>query len=367
MFKKAFWPFVIVASLSTKSRITAQEDLIPVIREQNRNSRELIRTIYADYDVVSDFIPRGIIPFGQFRVQWWQDGDLIRYKLVRKHRYMANSTKSAEPASPTKVVTLQDDFLIKDGDMLSLRRRPGSESGDATFRPIPGKPQTPHDVWFESLFTLVRNERTGLPQLLEAPKRVKVLEVVRRKEQVYYKLIFDCSDAREKRELEVEVDPRRNYLVTHSVHSASSGKGTDKRETTVLAFREIAPGIQFPMHVEARVYSFELDDQKGNLLAVTETKFHSVVINQPIDPKHFELEIPPRSAVVDYRDNSSYVVGPDGQPKGKVWVVPKPIETEADPTYRERSPTVPPRLWWTLAAIGCIAIFCVMHRWKRVK
>jgi hypothetical protein len=349
MLRAMHLPVLAGFGLLTANVALADNDLLVAIRERHRNSRDLIRTIVASYEIVGHFYSgEKAIPHSRVSAQWSQDGDLVRCKAEI-------TSLDKEALIDGKPGILENEFAVKNGELTSVSRSTNSKRVTATFRPFPPKGELPHDLWAYSLFTLDQRTNASLADLLDK-RQFKSIEDIQRNGGRFYKIVIHNSNSLEREEFEIEIDVKRNHLVRRFATWQSSEKGASRSETKVLSFRESVPGIQFPVRVERKVYLIDLKDKKERLLGLTETHFRSVVINQPIDPKRFELSLAPGTAVVDYRDNTSYLIGPDGQPKDKVDAVPKPILNVAQPTYQQQPSRISPYLWGLLGALSCMLL-----------
>ncbi len=338
------------------------DQLIASIKDRHGNSKQLIKSIVAEYEV-SDWFGPGKAPNSRRRLSWYQDGDLVRCKS-QTTLFDALAPKD-KLGGTTKPMLLQEDFLLKNGELKSLRRQGSSPKGSASFRPFQPKQELVQNLWADALFVLFKKKGVTLLELLEDATKIRSLETLRDGQHVLYRLTVDVSDSGSKQQLVIDVDRRHNYLVTRlAEEDLPAEKGSIRSEIKALTFREVAPGIYFPMKLERRAYSLG-PDNKQNLLSTIEVRFETVTVNETIDPDRFELTLPPGTSVVDYRDNTSYLIGPDGRPTDKVNVVPKPIQKVVQPTYKEEPSKISPFLWGAVFFLACAAFVLYAYRRKR--
>jgi hypothetical protein len=101
----------------------------------------------------------------------------------------------------------------------------------------------------------------------------------------------------------------------------------------VLAFREVARGIFFPVEIEGRVYRIK-HDGPDVLTQIIRSKYNLLEINQAPTNYPFDLPIPAGMQVVDHRNGTQYIATKDGKPK-VVAPAPKEVPAAQVPTYDE--------------------------------
>lgn len=345
--------------LILNARLSAQQHSITSIRERHQNSRELIRTIEADYEVVNKLFPFQGSPYSQVRIQWWQDIDVIRCKSKSTTRALDKS-EQVKSAGPIDTPTISyDDFLIRDGDFTSLQRLNASKQHTASIRPTAGKTYTLKDLWSDALFVLDKKEGATLPDLLQDPRSNVRIESVREEQLLLHKLTIERVLGSEKQNLEILVDPTHSYLVRSFVRVRSSDKDYTRREVRVSRFKEVAPGIHFPAQITSKVYVRNSSGDSPELRAVTEITFNSVTVNHSIDPNKLTLELPPQTGVVDHRDRTTYLIGAKGEEVQKTAGVPMPPKEVEKPSYAIQPSGTSWAPWIGLFVIvgGCVLYF----------
>lgn len=113
-----------------------------------------------------------------------------------------------------------------------------------------------------------------------------------------------------------------------------------------------ATGIGFPAEVVRRFYPAGEDPNRA---PYSEGHIYCdiVEINDPIDPKMFDLKIPPGYRVSDRVQGQRYVMGTDGKPQSSAPILPVPIP-RVEPAVGNWS-------WaWTGACVGSAALLLVV-------
>src|SRR5579883_1891971 len=322
-----------------------QEQLVALIRQANQNSRAALRSIHARYEITETLVIPD--PSGKTRepvitkVEWWQDGDRVRWteettKPLTEDEIPARMRGAVR--GKRAALVLRRDCAIVDGELRTINnqyRPDGSQVGDADIRTYNRDEPFTSDLWRSALFVVLPKPRSGLYDLLANPSSVRKLEKVSEGGQPKYHLVIQAPKPMEDYELELTVEPSKNYLVSSWKANTTSPKVTMRVDQTVLAFREIAPGTFFPVEVEGRRYAIK-HDGPDVLGRISRTKYSLLEINQASTSYPFHLPIPAGMPVVDRRDGTSYVATKDGKLKE---VAPAPHEVLAAqvqaPTYDE--------------------------------
>lgn len=320
-----------------------QEELIALIRQGNQNSRAAIRSIHARYEIT----PTSVIPdaSGKIRgsaiikVEWWQEGERVRWtqeitQQLTEDEIQARMRGAAKGKRAALVI--KRDCAIADGEvrLINHQYRPdGSHYEDADIRTYNRDEMFASDLWRSALFIVLDKPRSGLYDLLANPSCVRKLEKVGEGRETKYHLVIQAPKPRDDYELELTVEPSKNYLVSSWKAFTSDPKATARFDESVLAFREIARGIFFPVEIESRSYAIKRDGP-DRLFQIGRLKFSLLEINQESTSYPFHLPIPAGMPVVDRRNGTSYVATKDGKPKV---VAPAPTEVPAAqvPTYDE--------------------------------
>jgi hypothetical protein len=320
-----------------------QEELIALIRQGNQNSRAAVRSIHARYEITQNWvIPEASGKTGEpiiTKVEWWQDGERVRWT----EETTSKVSEDEIPARPrgamrgkSAVLVTRKDCAIVDGELriISNTYRPdGSHVGDADIRTYSPDEMLGSDLWRIALFIVLDKPRSGLYDLLSNPSCVLKLEKVGEGKQTSYHLVIQAPKPREEYELELTVEPSKNYLVSSWKANTHSPKETMRWDEKVLAFREIEQGIFFPGEVEHRSYAIKRDGPDV-LFQISRAKYTLLEVNQASTDYPFHLPVPAGMPVVDRRNGTSYIESKDGKP---TVVAPAPVEVVAAkvPTYEE--------------------------------
>lgn len=320
-----------------------QEELIALIRQGNQNSRVAIRSIHARYEITQTPVIPG--PSGKTskpvitKVEWWQDGERVRWteettKQVTEDEIQARMRGAVRGKRAVSVI--KKDWAIVDGELRIINnqyRLDGSHVGDAHILTYSRDQMLTSDLWWSALFVVLQKPRSGLYDLLSHPSCVRKLEKVSEGGETKYHLIVQTPKPTEECELELTVEPSKNYLVSSWKANDSSPKATARLEEKVLAFREITLGIFFPVEVETRAYAIKRDGPDV-LVQISRLKFTLLEINQESNSYPLHLPIPAGMAVIDHRNGTQYIATKDG--KATVFgPVPKEVAAAQVPTYDE--------------------------------
>ena len=329
-----------------------QEQLIALIRQGNQNSRAAIRSIHARYETTQTFVI--LDPSGKTRepiitkVEWWQDGDRVRWT----QEITKPLTEDEIPArirgamrGKRAVVVMKRDCAIVDGEVHiinSTYRPDGPYSEDADIRTYSRGEMLGSDLWRNALFIVLDKPRSGLYDLLSNPSCVRKLENTSEGRETSYHLVIQAPKPREDYELELTVEPSKNYLVSSWKANTADPKATLRWDDKVLTFRELAPGIFFPVEVESRSYAIK-HDRPDILFQISRSKYTLLEINQESTSYPFHLPIPAGMQVVDYRNGTAYIATKDGKPT-VIGPAPKEMPAAQVPTYDEpqQSPLLVP-------------------------
>lgn len=341
---------LILVVLGLGGSLEAQDE-ISLIRDAHKNSREAIDTIHAGWETTdSENKPKqGVALTTKTIVEWWQDRASIKCKIE-----ISRFDQDSDPIPGKKVNSVSTtEYVVKDGQATALLEDldpKGFPRRTASIRFHKASDALLHDLWTHSLFLLSGSPRVALDELLQRPSAVKSILKYDQKGNSLYRLRIAASKPLDGYEFDVVVDPKHNFLVKSNSPVSDSKKVTFRLESEVQSFKERAPGIFFPEHVETKRFLIDPKTSESSLWSVSQTHFTSVIINKPIDAAVFELAIPISTAVTDRRDNSSYVQGAEGKPMGAVGPAPTEIVQAQKPTYLEE-----PSKWWNyLLVLVCV-------------
>jgi hypothetical protein len=327
---------------TTLGQPQAHEELVALIRQGNQNSRAAIRSIHARYEITYTLAIS--YPSGKTRepiitkVEWWQDGDKARWtQEITKPLTEDDMPARIQGAVRAKAaLVLKTDWAIVDGErrIINHQYRPdGSHVEGADIRAYSRDETLPSDLWRNALFVVLTRPRSGLYDLLANPSCVRKLEQVTEGGETKYHLVVQAPKPMEDYELELTVQPSKNYLVSSWKANTLSPKETARLNDKVLAFREIAPSIFFPVEVEGRVYKIKRDGPDV-LSQISRTKYSLLEINQASTNYPFHLPIPAGMPVVDHRNGTTYIATEDGKPT-VVGPAPTVVAAAQVPTYEE--------------------------------
>ncbi len=339
-----------------------QEELIALIRQGNQNSRAAIRSIHARYEIThTPVIPD---PSGKTRepmitkVEWWQDGERVRWTQETTKPLTEDEIPArmrGDVRGKRAVWVTKRDCAIIDGEFRTINnqyRPDGSHIGDADIRTYSRDEMLTSDLWRDALFIVWTKPRSGLYDLLANPSCVRKLEKVSEGTETKYHLVIQAPKPMEEYELELTVEPSKNYLVSSWKANTASPKETMRVDEKVLAFHEIARGIFFPVEVEGRSYAIKRDGPDV-LFRISRLKFNLLEINQASTNYPFHLPIPAGMTVVDRRNGTRYIATKDGKPT-VVGPAPKEVPAAQVPTYDE------PEQWPLLVPIAAACVVAAL-------
>lgn len=355
VLKKSF--FVLAVSLGFGLPVAAQaveDPAIALVRDGLRQARDSIRTIYAKYKIVIPPRPPGspperYPPLVPLAVEWWQDGDLVRY------RHRANFK--------------DEEYLWKGGGKKSLwRNRPLGEVSEQLSGEISSHVDNysvAFNLWRSCLFEEPLLSPHPLCSELLAPSFAPEISTVQDGGKKYYRVAYTLPVNLPKRRSEIWVDPKRNYLVVKCIREQ---KDSDYVIECISA-REVKPGIFFPTVLESR----RVREGKPTLQRTFQVL--ELRVNDPIDPKVFEWTFPRGTSVSDREKGVLYKIGKDGQPLAKTYPLPTPAKP-ADVSPRSiRYQTGDPRgelsgwVFWGIMGLAAAIVVAIAWRvrvyWRR--
>jgi hypothetical protein len=145
-------------------------------------------------------------------------------------------------------------------------------------------------------------------------------------------------------EFEIWFDPKVNYLACKLIGESTiqtSKPFKSRRESQVLRFVEVTPGIYFPAETETKFYN------DGTLAQHDVVTISDIRVNQPLAPNIFEMPIPPNATVIDRIRDREYKVDSQGKPTGSERSLPKgsplPVSSELPSTIAQVETTAEAR------------------------
>jgi hypothetical protein len=353
--------YIMIMSILAVGQVETTKDLLPILREGHLNSRAAIRSIHAKVYIEQTTVPLGNpkakeTPEYTIQLEWWQDGDMIRWtERSRQHR----------PGRPGQKVPslIVDDGCINHGDFKLLSTQ-SQLSSSSPYRSMSIKAFNPgdrigfDDLWSQALFVVPTGRaKQTLADFLGRPGGVREITKTTLGKNSSYRVRFTFPLGDQMEERDVWVDPGCNFLARKIEYWTPPDEKTFHCGTEVLSFAEVAPGIFFPRNTEGWAYIRDPKNNKERLLYRKKVRFESVVVNQRIEPKIFDIKIPAGTMVVDVRKGVGYMTGGDGQPGGPM--VPAPIANQGGPSLQAglRSPTRPGLWQWLacLVSLGALA------------
>jgi hypothetical protein len=229
--------------LPTMPQSQSQEELGALIRQGNENSRAAIRSIHARYEITETVVIRG--PSGRTRepiitkVEWWQDGDRVRWteeRTIRPTEDQIPVRMRATLRGKRAALVLKKDCAIVDGEFRIINnqyRLDGSHVGDAHILTYSRDEMLSSDLWRNALFIVLDKPRNGLYDLLSNPSCVRKLEKVGEGRELNYHLVIQTPKPMDDHELELTVEPSKNYLVSSWKENTASPKATARIDQKV--------------------------------------------------------------------------------------------------------------------------------------
>lgn len=334
----------LLVSIDQRQQVRGGDDLLAMARVGNQSACESIRTFKCR--ITTTRTPQGAKP--HVTGQYWRSGDSIRIRSLIGNQY--------------------SDSVIDGMVTKSLSRRgDGAAPQEVQFtvsEAIPGQRHAWCDAWFLGLLSFPGPNGTAhtFAELLR--KRHKIIGVNRRTEQGNEFIVVRLSN--DVGEFAIWFDPQVNYLARKVVGIASHSSpkpSTQRRESKVIRFREVAPTIYFPEEVECRFYS----NESLNYMEVV--KFSDVVVNEPLPAKIFELTIPPDARVFSTIEGVTYKVDANGKPVGPrdplATIPPLPAGRSRPTVTAEEERGIVRWILWASLAILLVALpFWFYRKWR---
>lgn len=284
------------------------QDLLDVVRDAHRATRESIRTLSCEVALTSSLSPPKP-PSPQ--------------KTTAKLWYSLNATRLTviEPFG------MKVDYLWKDGHRITVTHgvhfqrshvTPSAEkcawSGGDRHR------CDPHQCGLLMLNISRFADYFPFEQILEeASSRRAAKQTVGGKDFVVATLTFDATTKRpEPSTLDVYFDPTVSFLVRKAVHSSVAKHGRVSTVREVIRFRQCGPGVFFPERVEE---SMETD---GKQITTTAVEFTEIRVNQPLPASATRMSFPYGIHFSDEIRKESYRVDSEGNQISKA--IPHPTE-----------------------------------------
>ncbi|MEX2175706.1 MAG: hypothetical protein WD872_15180 [Pirellulaceae bacterium] len=154
---------------------------------------------------------------------------------------------------------------------------------------------------------------------------------------------------------EVWFDPQVNYLACKLIGTStgSAAKPVNRRkESRVLSFREVAPTVYFPEHVESHSY------KAGQLVGHEIVRFSDVRVNEPLPPDIFKIAIPPGVHVLDSIADLEYRTNANGQQIGPGRALAKfpPLQAGAGPLAATSQEPQPATRWIVPVSLAILTV-----------
>jgi hypothetical protein len=296
------------------------DDLLALIREGHRNSRELIRTLHTDIE----WKTVGGSDSGEGRGDhvegiWWEDGP--QWRLVETRQASLGKSAGSFKRDTVSTGPVQSSLLSESFG--------GQTTVSGSFEVPKEQSEGLTNPWSRALFVLSDLPRKTLSDLLDEPGGVKAIEPVTLDGAHCYKLTLDSFA---ETDTEVIVDASRNYVVRRFVKVPRLKGRFARIEQEITEFQEPAPGIFFPKAAEIRIFTTGADGKPG-LWRLNQIGFRKVEVNRPIDPAIFKRGFPEGIAVGDLRNGTLYIWGKD-KPASAPMPLPQPaaaVTTETSP------------------------------------
>jgi hypothetical protein len=295
--------------------------------------------------------------------QWVQSGNSLRWELTETSPHSQPLQFKRGEKHPeyvrTDVVTLN---VQQDGQRTTMRKEQqnGKTIRQAAFVTSPTDAMD-EDLWSAAGFNVLDDPRTSLTDILETGAD-------------HTRLLWSSLQGRKtlhihhtmpNRTIDAYLSPEYGYLAQRML---STVIGQGKQEFCFLrevqAFTNYGAGVFFPSKVITTYYRGDADI--SNYIVQSTFHFNDVVINQPIDPGLFRLEIPVGTMVVDKVKGINYVMGRGGQPDPSRPVLPMvPGGDQISPVTRGQKRTKWILLWSPLFVGGGILASIMFRRHKK--
>lgn len=278
------------------ARLWSGQDLLDLVRAGNRSAIQSIRTLSCKIAIVHTPNEGRIYP----EADYLRSSDAIRIRWQSGGEYLDSVRRDSKTQGVVK-----------------SRGKDGRETARySTSRSSPGERFGDHDAWFLGLLSFPGPDGTALPldDLLQKPHKLRKVSRETKDGRQFIIVAFSNEPLPNKvGDFEVWFDPQANYLACKLVGTStrqSPKLSKSSREAEILRFKEAAPGIYFPEHVQAR---YSRDGREFTEVV----KFSDIRINQPLPADSFQPPPVPAGAMVfDEIQGKAYKADARGNPVG---------------------------------------------------
>lgn len=268
-----------------------------------------------------------------FKVAWTQDrGSSKDVRQLTGKYYRAGATSRLIADSGKHHV----DILRKNSKVWDVTKEkfgPGEALG-AGVRVDDGRPAAVKDPWTEGLFAFWLPDSKAVVPLEEllakaTRRRIRSEGGGDRPDSIITVIVppYDEFVLPDGWESEIRLSGARNYLADRVVITQKLKSGhVLKTEMAVRDFKEISPGLFFPVRTESKSYG------DGKFLAGVECEIEQLSVNKPLPPGVLELTYPKGIMFTDQIRRVRYKVDSAG----------RPITPETSTDSPSTAPTAPP-------------------------
>jgi hypothetical protein len=322
--------------------LAGEADLLATVRARHRASLESIRSISCELLTTTE-PDRGA---GVEKAKYWQSGESIRCQF--EHNFF------------------KEDALIRGPRLVHVRTLAGSKAPRGLISQSHGYSLMP-SPWAAGLCRHLSEERAILStfdEILGKPYRLHSAKSVREngRDLVHIRISHKGGD------VQLWFDPRVNYLVAKSVR----GREPILAEDTVQEFKEVKPGIFFPVLIRS------VARDAGKVFSTSTTTISRIDINGQMPSDIFDLRFPPGILVSDSFKNALFKTDAKGEPTlaptnskgmpvsvGNAPPLASPETTPRHATVEESRPWS----WWLLPASVALLVvggsLWLFQKWRK--
>jgi hypothetical protein len=217
--------------------------------------------------------------------------------------------KKPEPVE-LRIVT---EGLVVDGvvtELHSMKQSDGYKQTTASLAVASNRQYSSADVWQRAGCLVQSNPRVLLADVLDHPDWIKRAERGELNGVPCVHVDCHCADGNQ---VEAWLSIRDGFMVQR-LRVGRQGFDNTYIEYENDSFQDHGNGVYFPRHSFMRIY--KKGDEPGKPTGSHENFFDEVSINGPIAPERFVLTIPPGTRTMDWRDNTTFVMGKGKAPSG---------------------------------------------------
>jgi hypothetical protein len=292
------------------------EDLLQVAREGHRHAREAITSIHLAIQVKTTTSEKGKgNQTTSIQAEWWQSGQSYRVREQIRRRARPIRLKPGE--KPSKLVDLETtrdssslDGLATDVETVETKD-PAGDSKDigaiiALARGVEDRGLSP---WRRTGFFVIDSPSLSLLDILESREWVKDVTSISLDGEAC--LYVRCAGPKEVK-VQAWLSIQHGFWVKRLLMTAKAFDGPPDWEWENDSFQEYPNAVFFPSHAVTR--SYDQVDGVAKPTVIMECFFEVLSINEPIPEDSLRVTIPEGTPTQDHRNDTLFVMGPDGQP-----------------------------------------------------